>query len=134
MTKHDDSLRRDIALFRYGLIADLLILPAGSHEITTGLRDRAGRDHDIPGTSRTRVVELFVQHCVEFVRPRKHSKQIWGFGINLRQPHSIGWRSEANKRCHIPYVGWMRKGIGTKSSVIVTCQTPIHRFIPRSMN
>ena len=68
MTKPDDSLRRDVALFRYGLVADLLILPAGSHEITAGLRERAGRDHDIPGTSRTRVGEQTMRDWMRLYR------------------------------------------------------------------
>ena len=42
MTTNDDS-RRDVALFRYGLIADLLVLPAGGDETAVGLREREER-------------------------------------------------------------------------------------------
>ena len=68
MTKDDDSLRRDVALFRYGLIADLLVQPAGSHEIVAGLRDRAARDHVIPGTNRTRVGEQTMRDWMRLYR------------------------------------------------------------------
>ena len=67
MTTNDDS-RRDVALFRYGLIADLLVLPAGSHEIAAGLRDRAARDHAIPGTRRTRVAEQTMRDWMRLYR------------------------------------------------------------------
>ena len=67
MTTHDDS-RRDIALFRYGLIADLLILPAGSREISAGIRDRAARDHAIPGSRRTRVAEQTMRDWMRLYR------------------------------------------------------------------
>ena len=50
-TTHADT----VALFRYGLIADLLHLPAGDRSLHTRLRDKAARGYDIPGTPRRRV-------------------------------------------------------------------------------
>jgi hypothetical protein len=44
-----------VALFRYGLIADLLHLPAGDRSLHTRLREKAAREYDIPGTTRRRV-------------------------------------------------------------------------------
>ena len=51
----DDELRQAVALFRYGLIADVLRLPPGSREIRRTLNDKAQRTYTIPGTRRTRV-------------------------------------------------------------------------------
>ncbi|RMD64688.1 MAG: IS481 family transposase [Alphaproteobacteria bacterium] len=51
----DDPQRQAVALFRYGLIADLLHLEPGSAEIAVRLREIASRNHDIPGSARTRV-------------------------------------------------------------------------------
>ena len=51
----DDELRQAVALFRYGLIADVLRLPSGSREIRRTLNDKAQRTYTIPGTRRTRV-------------------------------------------------------------------------------
>lgn len=48
-------LREQIALFRYGLIADLLHLPDGKHGLYKKLTEKAERDYQIPGTLRTRV-------------------------------------------------------------------------------
>ena len=51
----DDDTRQAVALFRYGLIADLANLPRGTPGIGARLRAKAAQDHDIPGTTRTRV-------------------------------------------------------------------------------
>jgi hypothetical protein len=54
--KDDDKERRNaIALFRYGLIADLLHWPRGKRGLSEHLAKKAQQDHDIPGSHRTRV-------------------------------------------------------------------------------
>ena len=55
MHHRDEELRQAVALFRYGLIADVLRLPPGSREIRRTLNDKAQRTYTIPGTRRTRV-------------------------------------------------------------------------------
>ena len=55
MTEHDDKLREAVALFRYGLIADLAHLPRGVRGIGAKLKEKAAATHAIPGTHRTRV-------------------------------------------------------------------------------
>jgi transposase InsO family protein len=49
------DLRHEIALFRYGLIADLVHLPPGTKGLYRRLEEKAAREYTIPGTSRTRV-------------------------------------------------------------------------------
>jgi transposase InsO family protein len=44
-----------VALFRYGLIADLVHLEPGSKGLYRQLEEKAAKDHSIPGTTRTRV-------------------------------------------------------------------------------
>ena len=51
----DEELRKAVALFRYGLIADVLRVPLGSREIRRALHEKAQRTYVIPGTRRTRV-------------------------------------------------------------------------------
>ena len=52
--KNDDTKRHEaVALFRYGLIADLL--DVGRRGLYKKLRDKAARDYDIPGSTRRRV-------------------------------------------------------------------------------
>jgi hypothetical protein len=50
-TTHADT----VALFRYGLIADLLHLPAGDRSLHARLREKAAREYDIPSTTRRHV-------------------------------------------------------------------------------
>ncbi len=55
MSYPDEELRRAVALFRYGLIADVLGLPPGSRDIRRALNEKAQRSYVIPGTRRSRV-------------------------------------------------------------------------------
>lgn len=55
MSEADDDHRQTVALFRYGVIADLIHLPPGSPGITDKLRAKARQDYHIPGSRRTRV-------------------------------------------------------------------------------
>ncbi len=56
MPPRDPTTHADpVALFRYGLIADLLHLPVGDRSRHTRLRETAAREYDIPGTTRRRV-------------------------------------------------------------------------------
>lgn len=51
----DDKTREQIALFRYGLIADLVHREAGEKGLYPLLRAKAERVYEIPGSRRTRV-------------------------------------------------------------------------------
>jgi transposase InsO family protein len=51
VASHDEA----VALFRYGLIADLLHLPPGHRRLAAQLREKAERDYEIPGSVRRRV-------------------------------------------------------------------------------
>jgi transposase len=51
----DDKTREQIALFRYGLIADLVHREAGEKGLHPLLREKAERVYEIPGSRRTRV-------------------------------------------------------------------------------
>ena len=55
MNHPDEELRKAVALFRYGLIADVLRVPLGSREIRRALHEKAQRTYTIPATRRTRV-------------------------------------------------------------------------------
>jgi transposase InsO family protein len=51
----DDKTREQTALFRYGLIADLVHRPAAEKGLYPLLREKAERVYEIPGSRRTRV-------------------------------------------------------------------------------
>ena len=54
MKPPEDRYRRDVALFRYGLIADIMALAPGAVQ-AAALRAKAKRAHAIPGSTRSRV-------------------------------------------------------------------------------
>ena len=55
MSHPDEELRKAVALFCYGFIADVLRLPPGSRDIRRVLHEKAQHTYIIPGTRRTRV-------------------------------------------------------------------------------
>ena len=63
MTEPQD--RKAIALFRYGLIADLIHLPAGSRGLYARLREKAAADYSIPGSNRIRVAPETLRHWLK---------------------------------------------------------------------
>ena len=78
MKEHDPDFARDVALFRYGVIAELLRLPPGSPERAEALRAQAGEEYKIPGSSRTRIavqtlrdwLQLYAQGGFEALHPK----------------------------------------------------------------
>ena len=64
----DNDTRQAVALFRYGLIADLVNLPPGTPGIGARLRAKAGKDYVIPGTARTRVAAETMRHWLRLHR------------------------------------------------------------------
>lgn len=55
MTKPESDLPHQVALFRYGLIAELVRLPPGTPGLYRRLEAIAAQDYVIPGSTRTRV-------------------------------------------------------------------------------
>lgn len=64
----DTADPKTIALFRYGLIAELLHMPAGSRGLYALLRKKAALDYTIPGSSRTRVAAETLRHWLKDYR------------------------------------------------------------------
>ena len=64
----DDDTRQAVALFRYGLIADLAHLPPGTPGTGERLRAKATQDYVIPGTTRTRVAAETLRHWLTAYR------------------------------------------------------------------
>ena len=60
--------RQALALFRYGLIAEFIQLPAGSRGLYAQLREKARADYTIPGSQRTRVAPETLRHWLKDYR------------------------------------------------------------------
>ena len=68
MSSSDDDLRQQIALFRYTLIADLVLLPVGTPGTGAMMRAKAEKSYTIPGTTRTRVAAETMRHWINDYR------------------------------------------------------------------
>ena len=68
MNGSDDDLRQQIALFRYTLIADLVLLPVGTPGTGAMMRAKAEKTYTIPGTTRTRVAAETMRHWINDYR------------------------------------------------------------------
>ena len=67
--KIDDSdHRHELALFRYGLIADFVNLPPTTKGLYARIRRKADAEYVIPGTSRTRVASETIGDWLEAYR------------------------------------------------------------------
>jgi putative transposase len=64
----DTEYRQALALFRYGLIADFIHLPAGSRGLYARLRDKASAEYTIPGSTRSRVAPETLRHWLKDYR------------------------------------------------------------------
>src|SRR6266511_701945 len=102
-TTHADT----IALFRYGLIADLLHLSVGDRSLHTRLRETAAREYDIPGTTRRRVAAETLRDWLyayrragfEGLKPRPRADQ----GHARALPQTVADQLCALKEAHPTY-------------------------------
>ena len=82
------DLRQTVALFRYGLIAELVHLPQNSPGLYAKLRQKAEQVYTIPGSIRTRV-------AAETLRDWLKNYRRGGFDALLPQPRSDRGRARA---------------------------------------
>lgn len=66
----DDVKKRseEVALFRYGVIGDLVHLPPGAKGIYERLKEKADSDYRIPGSPRVRVAPETIRHWLKAYR------------------------------------------------------------------
>jgi len=55
MKKDDNELKQQVALFRYGLISDIVCLEPGTKGIYAKIKEKAARHYTIPGSRRDRI-------------------------------------------------------------------------------
>ena len=68
MSPSDQEHRRAVALFRYGVIADLARLEPGAEGLYRHIAQKAERDYTIPGTTRTRIAAETIRHWLKRYR------------------------------------------------------------------
>ena len=85
---NDNDYPHSVALFRYGLIADLVQLPAGSKGLYALIDQKADREYTIPGSNRTRVAP-------ETIRDWLKQYRRGGFDALLPKPRADRGRSRS---------------------------------------
>lgn len=88
MTDPSTDLRHAIALFRYGLIADLVHLPPGTKGLYQRFAEKTAAQYTIPGSTRTRV-------AAETLRDWLKRYRAGGFDALLPQPRADRGQSRA---------------------------------------
>jgi putative transposase len=63
-----NNVREQIALFRYGIIADLLHRDEAERGLYAAIREKAARSYEIPGTRRTNVAAETIRHWLKLWR------------------------------------------------------------------
>ena len=64
----EDKLQEQVALFRYGIIADFVNLPPGSRGLYARIGKKAQRSYSIPGSRRTKVAEETIRSWLKKYR------------------------------------------------------------------
>jgi putative transposase len=82
------SPEETVALFRYGLIADLLHVPVGDRSLHRRLREKADREYDIPHSARRRV-------AAETIRDWLYAYRRGGFDALKPRPRRDAGQSRA---------------------------------------
>lgn len=100
MTDPQTDLQHDIALFRYGVIAELVQWPKEQKGLYEAIQAKAERDYTIPGSTRTRV-------AAETIRDWLKAYRRGGFEALLPKPRAdragrAGCRPAWSKRCSPP--------------------------------
>jgi putative transposase len=70
MSTHDEDTerRKKVALFRYGLIADLLHWPRGKRGLGAAIAAKAEHDYEIPGSRRSRIAPETIRDWLKAYR------------------------------------------------------------------
>ncbi len=86
MKEHEDDRRQEVALFRYGVIADLVHLPPGTRGLHKRLQAKAQQAWPIPYSRRNRVAAETIRHWLKLYRKG-------GFDALLPRPRADAGRS-----------------------------------------
>ena len=137
---HDEArLREQIALFRYGLIADLLHLPERNRGLYQKLAEKAEREYAIPGTLRTRVaaetlrdwLTLYRKGGFEALLPRVRRDQGQARAIPQAVADQLVHWKEEERALTVPQIIARAATSGTLPEALVLAPATVHRLLSR---
>ena len=115
-----------VALFRYGLIADLLHLRPGDRSLHTRLREKATRDYEIPGTTRRRV-------AAETLRDWLYAYRRGGFDGLKPRPRADQGRARALPQAVADQLCSLKEQHPAYSVALVISTARTHGLIPADL-
>ncbi len=136
MTEPQD--RQAIALFRYGLIADFIHLPAGSRGLHARLREKAAADYSIPGSNRIRVAPETLRHWLKAWRrggfdalcPKARADQ--GRSRALPQTLADALLSLKEEQPHLSIPQLIRCVASSVPDTVTPAPSTVHRLLKRA--
>jgi transposase InsO family protein len=136
MTEAQD--RQAIALFRYGLIADFIHLPAGSRGLHARLREKAQADYSIPGSKRIRVAPETLRHWLKDWRrggfdallPKGRADQ--GRSRALPQALADALLSLKDEQPHLSIPQLISAVAGSVPDPVTPAPSTVHRLLSRA--
>ncbi len=135
----DTRLREQIALFRYGLIADLLHLPEGKSGLYRKLDEKAERDYQIPGTLRTHVaaetmrdwLTLYRKGGFDALLPKVRGDKGQARAIPQQLADQlVHWKDE-NRALTVPLLITKARSQGALPEGLVLAPATVHRLLSR---
>lgn len=133
-------LREQIALFRYGLIADLLHLPEGKNGLYKKLTEKAALDYEIPGTLRRHVAAETMRDWLGLYRKGGFDALVPKVRRDDGQARAIPqeiadrlmqWKEE-NRALTVPLLIAKATCEGTLPEGVVLAPATVHRLLSRA--
>lgn len=137
-TPHDDY-RHQVALFRYGLIAELISLPPGSPGLYHRLHEKAAREYTIPGSRRTRVaaetlrdwLKRYRQGGFEALLPKVRADRGQPRGLPAEIADRLLAIKEGNPALSVRLVIAQARAEGQIPAAVVLAPSTVHRLLAR---
>jgi len=139
MSSSDEDYRQQVAVFRYGLIADLVPLPPGSPGLYQRLHEKAAREYTIPGTHRTTVaaetmrdwLKQYRQGGFEALLPKVRSDRGQPRGLPAEVADHLLAIKEAQPALSVRLVIEQARASGKVAQTVTLAPSTVHRLLAR---
>ena len=139
MSQPLEEYRQAVALFRYGLIADLVILPPGSPGLYQRLHEKAAREYTIPGTHRTTVaaetlrdwLKRYRQGGFEALVPKVRADRGQPRGLPASVADQLLSLKEANPTLSVRLIIQQARTEGQIPETVTLAPSTVHRLFSR---
>ena len=117
----DVDYRQAVALFRYGLIADLVRLEPGHKGLYAQIEQKAAGEYTIPGSNRTRVAAETLRDWLKALSPRRLRCPV---AEAARRPRPVARAACGGRRCAACDQGGQSRALRADWSSVRHAQCP----------